>query len=325
MRSLFMGGSVVAAFFAGAVALFAPCCIVFLLPAYLATAVKNRRWRLLPLTFIFAAGLGVVLVPVTLGISMLSGSLQHFHRLLYFAGGLLLFAFAILALLGRSWSMPAFIKAPALRRNDSGGMFLLGVFSGVASSCCAPVLAAIMTMSVLASSKIGAVGLGIAYVFGMSFPLFALALLWDKMHLGERRVFQAKAVTLRMAGRRIETNTVNLLVALMFGAMGVMVEVLAANGNTTATPRFQLAIGEWLSGVFGRINELLRPVPEPILGLGLLTIATLLVVTTLRGRKGDRATEAEGGTHVEQGCCEEGSAGRTTAGGEQEEEPQPAR
>ena len=49
-------------FFAGGVALFAPCCIVFLAPSYLAGAVKNRRWRLLPLTFLFAAGLAVVLV-----------------------------------------------------------------------------------------------------------------------------------------------------------------------------------------------------------------------------------------------------------------------
>ena len=49
-------GSILAAFFAGSVALFAPCCIVFLAPSYLAGAVKNRRWRLLPLTFLFAAG-----------------------------------------------------------------------------------------------------------------------------------------------------------------------------------------------------------------------------------------------------------------------------
>ena len=34
-------GSVVAAFLAGGVALFAPCCIVFLAPSYLAAAVKK--------------------------------------------------------------------------------------------------------------------------------------------------------------------------------------------------------------------------------------------------------------------------------------------
>ena len=50
MNNLLTTGSVLAAFFAGGVALFAPCCIVFLAPSYLAVAVKNHRWRLLPLT-----------------------------------------------------------------------------------------------------------------------------------------------------------------------------------------------------------------------------------------------------------------------------------
>ncbi len=56
MGNLLASGSVLAAFFAGGVALFAPCCIVFLALGYLALAAKNQRWRLLPLTFAFTAG-----------------------------------------------------------------------------------------------------------------------------------------------------------------------------------------------------------------------------------------------------------------------------
>ena len=48
MGDLLTTGSVLAAFFAGGVALFAPCCIVFLAPSYLAVAVKNRRWLRFP-------------------------------------------------------------------------------------------------------------------------------------------------------------------------------------------------------------------------------------------------------------------------------------
>ena len=66
--TLLTTGSVLAAFFAGMVALFAPCCIVFLAPSYLAAAAKNHRWRLLPLTFVFAAGLALIMVPITLGV-----------------------------------------------------------------------------------------------------------------------------------------------------------------------------------------------------------------------------------------------------------------
>src|SRR5690554_7262963 len=105
-------GSILAAFFAGGVALFAPCCIVFLAPSYLAGAVKNSRWRLLPLTFVCAAGLGLVLVPITLGMSLLSGAIGKYHQPLYWAGGLLMFALAVLALSGRMWSMPSALRAP---------------------------------------------------------------------------------------------------------------------------------------------------------------------------------------------------------------------
>lgn len=79
MNDLLTTGSALAAFLAGGVALFAPCCIVFLAPSYLAVAVKNRRWRLLPLTFVFAAGLATVMIPITLGMSLLSGAIAQYH------------------------------------------------------------------------------------------------------------------------------------------------------------------------------------------------------------------------------------------------------
>ena len=65
MDGVFLGGSILAAFIAGAVALFAPCCITVMFPAYLAAAVRNNRWRLVPLTIIFAAGVAGGLGPPT--------------------------------------------------------------------------------------------------------------------------------------------------------------------------------------------------------------------------------------------------------------------
>lgn len=194
MGDLLVGGSILAAFFAGGVALFAPCCIVFLLPSYLAASVKNRRWRLLPLTFVFAAGLAVVLVPITLGVRLVASSLTAYHTWLYAGGGLLLLALAVLAVSGRTWSLPTFLQAPDPERGDSAGVFALGVFSGVASSCCAPVLAGVLTLSALSSGPAGATVLGLAYVFGMTFPLFVLALAWDRWHLGDRKPFAARPV-----------------------------------------------------------------------------------------------------------------------------------
>ena len=283
--TLLTSGSVIAAFFAGAVALFAPCCIVFLLPSYLAAAVKNRRWRLLPLTLAFAAGLAVVLVPITLGIRLLATSLTRYHTVLYVGGGGLLLAFAVLALAGRSWSLPSFIRSPDPERGDSAGVFALGVFSGIASSCCAPVLAGVMTLSALSSTPAGAGLLGLAYVFGMTFPLFLIALFWDRFNLGERRLFTARVVHLRVGPVRWTTNTVNLVVAILFAAMGTMVLWLAATGDTAAVPGPQVAIGRTLSRVLARIQSGLKPVPEPILGAGLVALAAIFVVAGLRDRR----------------------------------------
>ncbi|TRW45747.1 cytochrome c biogenesis CcdA family protein [Georgenia yuyongxinii] len=278
-------GSILAAFFAGGVALFAPCCIVFLAPSYLAGAVKNRRWRLLPLTFVFAAGLALVLVPITLGVSMIAGAINNYHAQLYWAGGLLMVAFAAFSLSGKMWSLPSFLRAPDTSRGDTASFFALGVFSGIASSCCAPVLAGVMTLSALSGSVAGGVALGLSYVFGMVFPLFVMALAWDKFRLGERRLFRAKLVKIRLVGRVLVTNTVNLAVAVAFAVMGVWVISLADSTDMTGGTAAQTAIAEWLAGAFGTVQDWLSPVPEPLLGLALLAVAAVFVVVTLRDRR----------------------------------------
>ena len=278
-------GSIVAAFFAGGVALFAPCCIVFLAPSYLAGAVKNRRWRLLPLTFLFAAGLALVLVPITLGMSLLAGAIARYHGPLYWAGGLLMIVLAGLAVWGKMWSLPGALRAPDTSRGDSASFFALGVFSGVASSCCAPVLAGVMTLSVLSGSAIGGLTLGLAYVFGMVFPLFVMALVWDKARLGEKNFLRAKAVRFRVAGRVVATNTLNLAVAIGFVVMGVFIIALADDTDMTGGTAAQDAAASTLTDVFLAVQGWISPVPEPVLGLGLLALAGVFVWATLSERR----------------------------------------
>jgi cytochrome c biogenesis protein CcdA len=285
MTDLLTTGSVLAAFFAGGVALFAPCCIVFLAPSYLAVAVKNRRWRLLPLTFVFAAGLGTVLIPLTLGMSLLSSAIAQYHQLLYTAGGILMLLLAAWSLTGRMWSLPSFLRAPDTRRGDSASFFALGVFSGIASACCAPVLVGVMTLSALSGSPVGGFVLGLAYVFGMVFPLLVMALLWDRFRLGERRFLQARPVTVPLPrGRRIHTNTINIGVALAFAVMGGFVLYLADTGTMTTGTGFQVAIGTGLAATFAQIQSWVAPVPEALLGLSLLLLAGVFVFATLRRR-----------------------------------------
>lgn len=298
MTDLLTTGSVLAAFFAGGVALFAPCCIVFLAPSYLAVAVKNRRWRLLPLTFVFAAGLGAVLVPLTLGMSLLAAAIAKYHQLLYTAGGVLMLLLAAWSLTGRMWSLPSFLRTPDTRKGDSASFFALGVFSGIASACCAPVLVGVMTLSALSGNPVGGLVLGIAYVFGMVFPLLVMALLWDRFHLGERRFLQAKPVTVPLPrGRALHTNTLNIGVAVTFAIMGGFILYLADTGSMTSGPGFQVAIGTGLSVVFAQAQSWLAPVPEPILGLGLLLLASVFVWATLHRRDTGAATGTDHTNH----------------------------
>jgi cytochrome c-type biogenesis protein len=277
-------GSILAAFLAGGVALFAPCCIVFLAPSYLAVAVRNRRWRLLPLTFVFAAGLALVLVPITLGISLVAATIANWHTQLYYAGGALMLALAVLSLSGRMWSLPSFLHAPDTAAGDSASFFALGVFSGIASSCCAPVLAGVMTLSALSGSPAGGVVLGLAFVFGMTLPLFVTALVWDRFELGSRHWLRARPVRLRVGGRQLVTNTVNIVVAIAFAVMGVLVLLLAGSGEMTRGPDAQVAVGRALDRAADRLLDVTDGVPEPLLGLVVLALAALFVTATLRDR-----------------------------------------
>src|SRR5258708_22777312 len=90
--SIFFGGSVIAAAVAGVIALFAPCCISVMLPAYFASSFQNRR-LLVAMTFVFAAGVATVILPIALGASLVRRLLIEQHTPLYVGGGLLMLAF----------------------------------------------------------------------------------------------------------------------------------------------------------------------------------------------------------------------------------------
>src|SRR6266508_800192 len=90
------GGSVLAATVAGAVALFAPCCISVMLPAYFASSFHNRR-LLVAMTFLFGAGVATVVLQ-----RLLVGQ----HTLIWLAGGALLLGLGGYTLAGGQLRLP---------------------------------------------------------------------------------------------------------------------------------------------------------------------------------------------------------------------------
>jgi cytochrome c biogenesis protein CcdA len=281
VEGLFLGGSLLAAFVAGAVALFAPCCIVVMFPAYLAAAVRHNRWRLVPLTFVFAAGVATVLVPVTLGLAVLTSGLLRYHSVLYAAGGILLFVLAWFAATGRTWSLPFLRSSPDLSRTDSAGVYALGVFSGAASACCAPVMAGMLTLSAISTSLIASGGIGFAYVFGMVFPLVVLTLIWDRVR-PEGFNPGGRAVTWGIGVSRFTTTLAGMVTAVMFGVMGVILAVVAATGASLASP-LQTRIGTWLKDGLAPALDRWAWIPDPVVGFALIALAVGAVV--LSGRR----------------------------------------
>jgi len=217
--SIFFGGSVIAAFIAGMIALFAPCCISVMLPAYFASSFQNRS-KLVAMSFIFAAGVATVILPLVMGAVVLRELFVTQHTPLYVIGGSLMLGMAVYTLLGGKLQLPM----PGRAATTGAGplsIYSLGMFSGIASSCCAPVLAGVIALSSVAPSAALAAGLGGAYVFGMVAPLFLISLLWDRYDWRSSRLFRSRSATWRI-GPLTRTLSVSMLASgLLLGVIGV--------------------------------------------------------------------------------------------------------
>ncbi|MHB8577712.1 MAG: cytochrome c biogenesis CcdA family protein, partial [Dehalococcoidia bacterium] len=279
--SIFFGGSVVAAVVAGALALFAPCCISVMLPAYFASAFQNRR-LLVAMTFVFAAGVATVILPLTMGASVLRQLFVEGHRPIYVSGGLLLLGLAAYTLLGGQLHLPM----PGRRAGGKAGplsVYSLGVFSGVASSCCAPVLAGVIALSGVASSFTLALGLGGAYVFGMVAPLFVIALLWERFDWRSSRLFRPRAISWRVGSFRrtlAATSVASGLLLLVMG--GATLWIGLAYSSMPATSGWQAALSVRLQH-YGRVlTDAFAWLPGWVAAVALIAVVALLAWRAIR-------------------------------------------
>ena len=225
---IFVGGSVVAAVIAGTVALFAPCCISVMLPAYLAGSFQNRK-VLLAMTFVFAAGVATIMLPIALGAQFASRIFTAQHTTVFTIGAVLMIALGIYTLLGGKMSLPM----PGRRSAAGAGplaIYSLGVFSGIASSCCAPVLAGVITLSGAVSSFGLALALGTAYVFGMVVPLFAIALAWDLRDWRSSRLFHPRSFTWHIGSIRRTIGGTAIASGALLIVMGALTFWIALRG-----------------------------------------------------------------------------------------------
>jgi cytochrome c biogenesis protein CcdA len=221
----------------------------------------------LPVTAaIFAAGIASVMLPIVLGIGLLGQLLAAHHREVFFVVGLFLALLGLQVLSGRPWSLPMPMLRLRVSGSSIGGIYALGLTAGFASSCCAPVLVGVAAISALAGSVAGSLGLGLAYVFGIVFPLLVAVLFWDRL-LSRRFAWVPKVPRLRVSGRRLPWS--EAVAAAMFLAISGLALYIAYTGQSTYLPDWLATWNRWASGVAGGLAMALRGVPAPLQAIGL--------------------------------------------------------
>jgi cytochrome c-type biogenesis protein len=286
---LLLGTTLFASFLGGIVALLAPCCVSVMLPAYFASTF-HRRSQIVAMTVVFAGGVATVILPIALGASALSGLVSGHHRLVFSIGGLGMLAMGAALLFGVRLMLPM----PALRAGTGQGVWSvygLGVFSGAASACCAPVLAGVATVSGASASFPAALAIGVAYVFGMVAPLSVLALVWDTRDWGQSRLLGGRSLTWHLRGhaRRLPSSAVISGGLLM--AMGVLTVVLAFRRPSMGADGWQVRVSAALTHAASVVRTDLAWVPGPVLSAVVLGALTYLVVRAIRARRPRDMTE----------------------------------
>lgn len=273
-----LAGSIAAAFAAGLVAFFAPCCAGVMLPTYLAAVSGGSRLRVAVLSALYLAGLAAVVLPITLGASAIASLVSDWHAQLYVLGGVMMIAVAVA--LWRGTMVPVSLRRPALTGSPAS-VFGLGVFSGAATACCAPVLAGAIALSATSANLGGGLILGGAYVLGLVAPLIPLALLAGRV---QGRIRDPR-LTLRVGGYAKHLTVSRLAGAALFSALGLLFIGLALTGNSETAPAFQETLGLWARRLASYVDGVPNVVSFPILA----AVIAAAVYALLKGQRHEQA------------------------------------
>lgn len=265
-----MAGSAAAAFVAGMIAFFAPCCSGVMMPTYLAAVSGGSRMRVARLTAVYVAGVSLVVWPITLGAGAVGEFTSRFHPQLFVIGGLMMLFTAVT--LWRGSMLPLPIPQPELT-GTALSVFVLGMFSGAATACCAPVLAGAVALSALNGSWLGGALMGGAYILGIVFPLVILALLFE----GTRRRVRDPRLTLRAGEWTKRISLSRLAGAVVFGASGLFFIILAFSGEAQNAPAFQRRLGVWLDQLAAHAGNIPNYLAWPGLAAFAITLGYLVL------------------------------------------------
>ncbi len=290
---LLVSASFIAAFVAGIAALFAPCCVTILLPTYLASIFKERS-KVFLMTFVYFLGLLSVFMPIGLGAVALTQLFSSYHNIIFSIGAVFLIFLGTFLLLGQQFSLP-FNVHPQFKNANAGSIFVLGIFSGIATTCCAPVLAGVLTLAALPGSFLLGGVYTLAYVLGMVLPLFILATVLDRAKFTKKFFAFRKTVSYQLFGKQIRLTLSNLFSGAMFLILGIIILTLARTNNLTSHTSYQVSINIYLTKLIQFLGQYTKLIPEPLWALVFVGIFALITKVALEQFKNIKnASKKEG-------------------------------
>ncbi len=283
-----VGTSLIAAFVAGVAALFAPCCITVLLPSYLGN-IFREKYKIFFMTFVFFLGMATVFLPIGLGASALAQAFSKYHNIIFSVGGIFLLLLGITMLLGKKFSTPTSVR-DGMKKHVSS-IYVLGIFSAIATTCCAPVLAGVLILSMASGTIAWGALFTLAYVIGMTLPLFIIAALLDKFNLTEKFTRIKKTVPMKIGGFSWQITISELISGLIFLLMGGYITYLAFVDKLFMRSEYQLEMNLWNAKFLGAINGFTSLIPEYIwafLLIGIVVSISYLFIKQYKKQKNEQ-------------------------------------
>lgn len=272
--------SIVAAFIAGTAALFAPCCITVLLPSYLGSIFKER-YKVVLMTTVFFLGILTVFLPIGLGAAALAQFFNDYHNIIFTVGGLMLAFFGISLILGKRFSIPSPVH-PTIKSKGVLSIYVLGIFSAIATTCCAPVLAGVLALSAASGSIFWGGIYTLSYVLGMVAPLFIIATFLDKIDFTKKLFSLRKPRSLNVFGSRWQFILSELVAGIIFLGMGIYIIYLALANKLFMASEYQLDINLFVANLVRSVNRFTQTVPESIWAGLILLIFVVLVLYIIK-------------------------------------------
>ena len=128
--------------------------------------------------------------------------------------------------------------------------YATGLAYGFAGFCTGPILGGVLTVAASATAPLVGAALLATYALGMTAPVFALALLWDRFRLGERGLL--RGAELRIGKRAMPAS--RALAGMLFIVMGV--SFVAFQGSSALSGAYE-ALG---------LTELTQQIEAALLG-----------------------------------------------------------